>query len=253
MQQREDRFTVNAFDCRPDGRIKPNALMQYMQEAAARHAEQLGFGFADLDKSGCFWVLANLRIEIARWPKWGDGVTIKTWPSGSTRATASREFIGVDPDGGELFRATSEWMILDKHSGRPKSITRLGLNLPQNGPRVLSAESSRLQPLDEYTTVHSLRVPFSALDFNGHVNNTEYVRWALDGIYDKLGNLPEIHSLQVTYLAEVFERDEVEILVRDDSDGYIHAVVRRSGPAPGANAFLMRICPGVGRMRGQCQ
>jgi len=241
MQQREDRFTVNAFDCRTDGRIKPNALMQYLQEAAARHAEQLGFGFGDLDKYSCFWVLANLQLEIASLPKWGDCVAIRTWPSGSTRATASREFLGAGPDGEELFRAASEWMILDKHSGRPKSITRLGLNLPQPGPKLLPTEQPRLQPLDEYTRVYALRVPFSALDFNGHVNNTEYVRWALDGLHDKLGNLPEMHSLQVTYLAEVFERDEVEILVRDDGDGYVHALVRRSGPAPLANVFLMRV------------
>jgi medium-chain acyl-[acyl-carrier-protein] hydrolase len=241
MQQRQDRFSVKAFDCWPDGRIKPNALMQYMQEAAARHAEQLGFGLADLDKCSCLWVLANLRMEIARFPGWGDCVIITTWPSGSTRATASREFIGTGPDGAELFRAASEWMILDQHSGRPKSVTRLGLNLPQNGPSVLSSKPSRLQPLDQYTTVHSLRVPFSALDFNGHVNNTEYVRWALDGIYDNLGNLPGPRSLQVTYLAEVFARDEVEILVRDDGDGYVHALVRKAGPTPGANAFLMRI------------
>jgi hypothetical protein len=132
-------------------------------------------------------------------------------------------------------------MILDKHSGRPKSITRLGLNLPHAGPRALSTEPCRLQPRDEYTAVSTLRVPFSALDFNGHVNNTEYVRWALDGLHDKLGNLPEVHSLQVTYLAEVFERDEVEVLVQDDGDEYIHALLRRSGPAPVSNVFLMRV------------
>ena len=99
MDPREDRFLVNTFDCRPDGLIKPNALLQYLQEAAARHADELGVGFTDLDRRDCFWVLANLRIEMADTPRWGDCLTIRTWPSGVTRLAATREFLGEGPDG----------------------------------------------------------------------------------------------------------------------------------------------------------
>ncbi len=75
---REDRFVVRMYDCRPDGRIKINALMQYMQEAAAGHAEQLGVGFRDLDRRGCLWVLVNLRLEMAATPRWADPLIITT-------------------------------------------------------------------------------------------------------------------------------------------------------------------------------
>ncbi len=239
MQYREDRFTVKTYDCRPDGQIKLNALMQYLQEAAARHAEQLGFGFRDLSEHDCFWVLVNLRAEIAHTPRWRNCMTIRTWPSGSTRVIASREFIGRDMKGKELFRAASEWMILDKHSGRPRSLSRLNLGLPPAGPRALCSELQRLQPVDKYKRTCVLHVPFSSLDLNGHVNNTEYTRWALDGLHEGLGRLPEIRSLQVTYLAEVFEGDDVEVLVSTDSETHIHALVRRCDTMTGTNAFLM--------------
>ena len=239
MQYRVDRFTVKTYDCRPDGQIKLNALMQYMQEVAARHAEQLGFGFADLNARDCFWVLVNFRMEITCTPKWGACITIRTLPSGSTRLIASREFIGEGPQG-ELFRATSDWMILDRHSGRPRNLTRLDLSLPPAGPKALPEKSNRLQPVEDYEKACSLRVPFSALDFNGHVNNTEYVRWALDGVYRKLSRLPEIRALQVTYLAEVFEGDEVEVLVSTDADAAIHTLARRLGSTPETDVFLMK-------------
>lgn len=240
MQAREDRFTVKTYECRPDGQIKLNALMQYMQEAAARHAEQLGFGFGDLNERNCFWVLVNLRAEIAHTPRWRDSVTIRTWPSGSTRMVASREFIGEGPEGRESFRAASEWMILDKHSGRPRNLNRLDLDLPPAGPKTLPGELSRLQPAEHYDMAYALRVPLSALDFNGHVNNTEYVRWALDGVYHKLGRSPEIRTLEVTYLAEVFEGDEVEVLTSTDGERGLHALVRRSGSVPETNVFLLQ-------------
>ncbi len=241
MQPREDRFTVKAFDCRPDGQIKPNALLQYLQEAAARHAEQLGVGLGDLNQRNCFWVLANLRLEVTAAPRWGDEVTIKTWPSGCTRLTASREFLGAGSEGRELFRAASEWMILDKQNSRPKNLTRLDLHLPPAGPKLLATPLPRLQAGAGYTPAWSLHVPFSSLDFNGHVNNTEYIRWGLDGLYHTLRRAPDVHALQATFLAEVFEGDEIEILVATDPGSPVRVLERRPGEPAAGNVFLMEI------------
>jgi medium-chain acyl-[acyl-carrier-protein] hydrolase len=238
---REDRFTVAAFDCRPDGGVKPNALMQYLQEAAARHAQQLGVGLADLDRQDSFWVLVNFRLEMTGTPRWGDNVTIRTWPSGFTRLVASREFIGAGPDGREIFRAASEWMILDKHSSRPKNLQRLNLPLPLDGPKALTTQLHRLRPAAAYTPAGTLSVPFSSLDFNGHVNNTEYVRWALDGLHQRLGRTPVTRSLQVTYTAEVFEGDQIEILVAADGNAPLRILERRAGGAAGDNVFLLEL------------
>ncbi len=132
-------------------------------------------------------------------------------------------------------------MILDRDSGRPKNLARLDLNLPAAGPQVLTTAPVRPQPAEEYEKVGTLRVPFSALDFNGHVNNTEYVRWALDAVHQRFPDLPEIRSAQITYTAEVFEGEEIELLVFGGADGRIRTCVRKTAGAPGANAFLMEI------------
>ncbi len=239
MCPREDCFIVRMHDCRPNGAIKLNALMQYLQEAAACHAEELGIGFHDLERRDGLWVLVNLRIEVARMPRWQDRLIIRTWPSGCKRLIASRQFIGSSAAGEEFFRAASHWMILDRHSSRPKNLDKLDLNLPADGPKALAAEPARLKPVEGYTAVDTLRVPFSALDFNGHVNNTEYVRWAFDAIRRKFDALPEIHTIQLTYVAEVFEGDEVELLVSGGSDGCMCVCIRKT--ADGANAFLMEL------------
>jgi len=171
-------------------------------------------------------------------PRWGDELIVMTWPGGHTRLIASREFIGRSPDGREFFRAASDWMILDRHSGRPKNLDRFDLTLPQSGPKALTVAPTRLQPAGEYARVCTLRVPFSALDFNGHVNNTEYVRWALDAVQQKLGDTPEVRTIQLTYLAEVFEGDEIELLVRS-GDGSTGVCIRKY--RDGANAFVMEV------------
>ena len=52
MKFREEKFTVKTYECQPDGNIKMASLMLYLQEVAARHAEQLGFGFGLLSHQG---------------------------------------------------------------------------------------------------------------------------------------------------------------------------------------------------------
>ena len=240
-ESREDRFIIRMYDCRPDGQVKTCSLMQYMQEAAACHAEQLGLGIRQLERRGCLWVLVNLRIEVSDTPEWGDEVIVATWPSGCTRMIASREFIGRSLEGLEFFRAASDWMILDRQTGRPKNLDRLDLNLPQPGPKALATATTRLQPDDSYTHVCSLVVPFSAVDFNGHVNNTEYVRWALDAVHQHIGSLPEIRTAQLTYQAEVFAGDEIELLVHSDPSSPLGVCIRKRKEDAVVTAFLMEI------------
>jgi medium-chain acyl-[acyl-carrier-protein] hydrolase len=241
MDSREDRFRVAAFDCRPDGWLKPNVLMQYLQESAARHAEQLGVGFAALDRQDAFWALVNLRLEMSETPRWGDCLTVRTWPSGLTRLLAFREFLGADAEGRELFRATSEWMILDKHGSRPKNLHHMDLHLPRTAPRALGGALDRLRPASACVPADTILVPFSALDFNGHVNNTEYVRWALDALHRRLGRCPPLRSVQTTYLAEVFEAEQIEVLVAADGAMPIHILERKAGSASVTDVFAMDV------------
>jgi len=109
---------VRTYECQADGSIKIASLMQCLQEAAARHAEQLGLGFERLGEMNGYWVLSNLRVEIARLPKWGEEVTIRTWPSGFNRVIASREFVGKDRDGSYSRPAANGWCWTNREIGR---------------------------------------------------------------------------------------------------------------------------------------
>jgi medium-chain acyl-[acyl-carrier-protein] hydrolase len=239
MEVREDKFTVKTYECRADGNIKIISLMQYLQEAAAAHAEQLGFGFDRLNEINSYWVLSNLRIEIARLPKWNDEVTIKTWPSGYTRLIATREFVGKDKYDCELFRAGSEWMVLSKQKNRPKNLFHLNLNLPKTGPKAISGKLNRLEPQNNYSEVERVRVPYSAIDLNGHVNNVEYVRWGTDALRRVFKLKGNIRFVQATYLSEVFEADELELLLSSGTSGHFYVLGRKSDGQ--SNVYVMEI------------
>jgi hypothetical protein len=177
-------------------------------------------------------VLSNIRIEISRLPGRDDEIALRTWPSGYTRTIATREFVGKDQNGSELFRAGSDWMVINKQTnrlknlsscrghpardsraGRPRNLFRLDLNLPKTGVKALPNELKRLELMNEYNKVGQVLVSQSVIDLNGHVNNTEYVRWGIDALRRTFKLDENIRCVQATYLSEVFEGDELDMLV----------------------------------------
>ncbi len=239
MKVRQDCFTVKSYHCQVDGSLKIVSLMRYLQEAASAHAQELGFGSDRLSEIDSYWVLSNVRIEIAKLPKWNDEVTIRTWPSGHSRVVATREFVGSDRQGDELFRAGSEWMILNRKTGRLRNLRKLDLPLSGSEEKVLSGELDRLEPRDDYSLAESIRVRYSSIDLNGHVNNTEYVRWGIDAIRGVFEFTKPVGCVQITYLCEAFENDTIDLSVSSNEDGCFCLMGKR--PSDGSTVYLMEI------------
>jgi len=240
MEIREDKFTVKTYHCQPDGHIKIASLMNYLQEAAAAHAEQLGFGMKKLNEIESYWVLSNIKIQFAKFPRWNDRIKIKTWPSGHTRSVATRDFLGEDENRSELFQAGTEWMILKKTTNRPRNLRKTGLDLIATGPQTISANLERLTPPENCTLIEQLRVPYSSIDLNNHVNNTEYVRWAIDAVKRKFQFASPIRSIQATYFAEVFENDRLDLLVGEQENGDLQILAKKSNDK--TNVYAAKIC-----------
>jgi len=220
MNTREEIFIVRAYDCQTNGDIKIFSLMQYFQEIATLHAEKLGFGISHLDKINSYWVLSNIKIEFTRLPKWKEEISIKTWPSGYSRLIATREFTGKDQNENELFRAGSQWMILSKDNNRPQNLFNLNIDMPNNGTKLFSEKMKRLESKNVYARIEQMRVPYNSIDLNGHVNNTEYVRWSIDALNKVYKPKGKIFSFQATYLSELFEGDELSLLVGSINNHY---------------------------------
>ncbi|MHC4691477.1 MAG: acyl-[acyl-carrier-protein] thioesterase [Planctomycetota bacterium] len=230
---------MRTYECQRNGNIKIHTLMQHLQDVASAHADELGFGSTWLNEINGYWVLSNIRVEINLLPKWNDEVIIKTWPSGNTRLIATREFVGKEEGGRELFRADSEWTILNKDTNRPKNLSGLNMNTLAVGPKVIEKEIERLKPIDDYALIEQISVPYSSIDLNGHVNNTEYIRWGIDAIRANFEFEGDIRSLQVTYLAEVFMNDRLDLLVSGTSNSVVYLLGRKTGEV--TNVFLMEV------------
>ena len=120
-----ESMVVRSYDVGHAGVLKPQVILQFFQEAAGNHATHLGVGYEALRTLGLVWVLSRVKVEIAGLPAWGDEVTLTTWPKGTNRLFALRDFRMSARGGDVMVRGTSCWLLVDVRSMRPRRIESL--------------------------------------------------------------------------------------------------------------------------------
>jgi acyl-CoA thioesterase FadM len=220
-------FTVHSFDADAFGFLAPAALAGYLQEAAGRSADALGFGLANLNELGATWVLARERVVLDQPIRWGETLTVETWPNGLDRLAALRDFV-LRRDGVEIGRALTTWFALDLATRRPVRPDRLfPARLHAQGPHVLPAAEPPLPELLTAELERRFQVRLADIDANQHVTNASYVAWALEAVDEACWRGQRLASLDVQFLAECHQGSYVRSRSSAQVDGTrLHAIVR---------------------------
>lgn len=198
-----EKIPIRSYHVGNNGVLKPHVLFQFFQEAAGHHATHLTVGHEELQRRGVFWVLSRIKLEIANLPSWGDEIAITTWPKGTDRLFALRDFRMHGKDGTELVRGTSYWLLVSTERMRPQRLEAHLPAFPLNDKEHAIQESlERIEMPTALSFRYERQVMWGDLDVNNHVNNAEYVRWIADAIQNADGTIPEFSSLQVNYLEE---------------------------------------------------
>jgi medium-chain acyl-[acyl-carrier-protein] hydrolase len=228
----EKEYRVHVYETGPDGKLNLYSLFNYLQDIASDHAVLLGFGRDDLMRDNRFWVLSRMYAEISVWPVWEDKIVIRTWPNGTDKLFALRNYEVRFPDGRHIASGTSSWLILDQTSRR---VQRPDTALSRFLPNMKLSDSplryaTKIEPADENgTEIAPFNVKLSDIDVNLHTNNVQYLKWACDtyGIDFVMKNIPK--SAEINYLAESVFDEEITIQTSkgpEDALFYNHSIFR---------------------------
>jgi len=240
--QFEKEYRIHVYETGPDGKLNLYSLFNYMQDIASDHAIRLGFGRDDLMRDNRFWVLSRIYAEIDMWPLWEETIVIKTWPNGTDKLFALRNYEVSYPDGRHIASGTSSWLILDrttKRVQRPDSIlSTYNPNLHQEASPIRYATKLENDcQKGQASPVYKIKI--SDLDVNLHTNNVRYLNWVCD-TYDlefTMSNVP--HSAEINYLAE--SKYDEEVIVRSTSEYENNKCFSHSISRTGDNKELCRL------------
>lgn len=187
-------------------------IMQLLQDAATEHGEQIGVGWNEMDKNGILWVLSKIKIDFnVPVTKKNGKFTLYTWPLAPNRFYAERCFAAVADR--QLFSATSLWSIISKEER--KILPAETMNKFFHGEYSAihcdaTADFERVRADNEFRFAYATTVFRSDLDCNGHVNNTNYVNYALN----VLDPQEKISSLEIVYHKELKLGERLQVLCK---------------------------------------
>jgi acyl-ACP thioesterase len=230
--QFEKDYRIHVYETGPDENLALASLFDYFQDIASDHAEKLGFGRGDLMKTGRFWALSRMYAEIENWPLWEETISLKTWPNGTDKIFALRNYEAKYHDGRHIAHATSSWLILDQATRRiqrpESSLSHFRDHFNTSDSPVRYASKLEFEH-DNPSISDRFRVRISDLDVNLHTNNVKYLKWIIDtyNIDFVLKNIPR--SVEINYLSESLFNEEIFIKTTEEKDNagfFSHSVYR---------------------------
>lgn len=229
-----ERYRVRSYEVDRRGRLSATAVCNYLQESAGLHAHELGVSVEQLLERGMTWFLWRLHVRLERLPRWGEVVSVETWPAELGKPYAIRDF-RLRAGGGEIGAATSAWLLMDVGAKRP--IRRLPAEIrdlhPDPPRRALADAFRRLPVCGEAGSSRELAVRRSDLDLNDHLNHVAAIDAMLEAVPGDVCDAGRIEALEVELLGEGQYGDVLESRCQPDgtADGrFLHALSR---PADG--------------------
>ena len=233
---------VRYSECDENGMLALVPMMNYLQDCSTFHCEAVGRGLSELRHDHLGWFVTSWLIEIDSLPRFCDTITTSTWCYAIKRLQAERCFEIRGADGTTHVRADSQWYMYDFSKERVISVPQSesvfleGDERPTGLPQV----ARRLKPEGTGTPTSKIVVTEQHLDTNRHVNNAEYVRFALLAA-GELGHAIDLARLEVQYRTMALLGDTLQpgvdgsgndITVSiNGEDGKPRAIVRMEGRA----------------------
>ena len=216
-------------DCR--NRLSILSMFNFMQDAASKHAQALGVSVRRLLSENYTWLLSRLKIKIASYPDINDRIQIATWPSGTQRLFALRDFELRNGSDQVIAEAVSAWLVIDVQRRRPVRILPFVDRLkPLEGRHVLPDTLDKLPGLKNRTYEKEFIARYGDLDVNQHINNVSFVEWVVEGVPSSLLNTSAPAQLEINFLAEAFYEDCILAACHPRDPGnsvYHHSLIRQ--------------------------
>lgn len=197
-------FEIHYYEVNRYQEATPVTILNYLEETAIAHSENVGLGVEKLKSDDIGWVLHKWLLNINHYPTRGELITVETWPTKFERFYANREFRLFSKTNNELIgTATSLWIFFNINKRRPMRIPdEIIAAYGTNPETVAHCPFLSTYPAGSHEVVQEFSVRRSDIDTNEHVNNARYVEWILETIPGEIYDHYMLTALEIDYKRE---------------------------------------------------
>ncbi|MCR4740338.1 MAG: hypothetical protein K5886_08785, partial [Lachnospiraceae bacterium] len=205
-----------------DKKLGIKGILNYFQDVSELQSESLGTGYLKLDTHNYGWILNSWQIQIRRRPLLGETIYSATSPHKLKGIEGDRNFFIFGENDEVLVNANSIWSFYDRNKKTLMKIPEAEKNAFELfEPYPMEYEPRRINirniPADAFVYDDTVKVRYSMIDVNSHMNNSCYAIIAND-------HLPRDHrydQIRVEYAKMALLDDRVIIKHYEDPERYI--------------------------------
>ncbi len=224
MMKYKKTYQIRSYEVNKDKKLRLLSLFNILQDTADIHAESLSFGHNFCLQNQLAWVGVSYHIQINERPTWQDEINITTWPSGKTAATAYRDFDVTNKKGDILFKASSQWALIDAQSLRPVALSK-HLNADDwLDERAIDTKFPSVNLIERTDFEKTFYVRFDDIDVNNHVNNAVYPVWASEAVPTDFRENHTLKEVRVSFKRPAKMGDVIIIQTQIDENKTTHLI-----------------------------
>lgn len=205
------------------------AIVNYFQNCCMFQSEDLGIGLDYLNENKLVWVLNSWQIEVDRFPKYAEKISVFTNPYDIKGYFGYRNFFITDELNNTICKANSVWTLLSTNTMMPVRDNGDFSKAYEMGQKMdMEYKPRKIDIPDGGEEKGEILIKRHHIDVNGHVNNGQYIAIASEFLPE--GFIP--YSLRAEYKRQVkvdevlypytvkTDDDTVVVALKDKSDKY---------------------------------
>ena len=181
----EKQFELRYFEMNKFGEATAATILTLLEETASEHCSSINQGLFSLFNENIGWVLVSGTLEMYRYPKHREKITIKTWLSQYSTIKGFRENIILDGSQKVIGKARGLWLFFDVVKRRPAAIYNTFINQwgINNEQALHNNLNTKIAVLDNVLAIDEFTIRKYDTDMYGHVNNIKYLNWVIGSIF----------------------------------------------------------------------
>ena len=204
-------------------------LFSHTLDTAGYASNGTGYSIDSLHEQGLSWVVSRFAIEVKRYPKQFEEITIETWIEDINKLVSTRNFQIFDKNRELLAEATSIWSMIDTNTRRPVNLLE---TLYKEAP-VLAEANNMERPVRilevKGEKVDEVKARYSDIDFNQHVNSARYIKWQLDSYNLDTFKEKQVKRFDINFVQEVLFGEKIEVYKEEKENLHYFDLKNESG------------------------
>lgn len=196
-------YEIKFYEVDYKKQLKESVLLNFLQDIAAVHAEELGFGYSYISEKKLGWFLLKYHLKVFNYPQNITKINIKTWPKSINKLSCQRDFEVFLPDGEKIAAVCSSWVLVDAVSKKIMQPLKVLNSFLTKNEDAFETNFPKITEPQNISHKKIFEVKYDDIDINQHVNNANYLVWGLETLDFDFRSTHVIKELEIQYKKEM--------------------------------------------------